>query len=128
MLSDSELIAFITVTRAPESRRFYESTLGLDFVREEPGALMFRCRGRLLRVQIVDELGPPKGTVLGWEVEDIAGTVSRLAEAGLSCERYPGMPQDERGIATFPNGDRVAWFLDPDENILSITQFTEQAT
>jgi hypothetical protein len=40
----------------------------------------------------------------------------------VAFERYPNMGQDERGIATFPTGDKVAWFKDPDGNVLSISQ------
>jgi hypothetical protein len=40
--------------------------------------------------------------------------------------RIPGIPQDERGIWTTPNGDRVAWFKDPDGNTLSLTQFSDR--
>ena len=59
---------------------------------------------------------PAQYTVLGWEVEDIAGSVSELAAKGVVFERYPNMGQDEQGICTFPTGDKVAWFKDPDGN------------
>jgi hypothetical protein len=60
--------------------------------------------------------------VLGWQVEDIVAAVNGLLAKGVSFERYAGMPQDENAICTFPTGDRVAWFKDPDENVLSLSQ------
>jgi hypothetical protein len=60
---------------------------------------------------------------LGWKVPDIAAAVRGLASAGVSFERYPQIPQDELGIWAAPGGAKVAWFKDPDGNILSLTQF-----
>jgi catechol 2,3-dioxygenase-like lactoylglutathione lyase family enzyme len=55
-------------------------------------------------------------------VKDIAATVAKLRGAGIELERYPGMKQDGAGIWTAPNGNRVAWFKDPDGNTLSVSQ------
>jgi predicted enzyme related to lactoylglutathione lyase len=50
--------------------------------------------------------------------------VLRLSERGVRFENY-GMPgQDQRGIWKSPSGARIAWFKDPDGNVLSLTQFT----
>ena len=67
--------------------------------------------------------GPAATYLLGWQVPDIVATVKALEKAGVKFERYSFMQQDERGIQTFPGGARVAWFQDPDGNILSLTQF-----
>jgi hypothetical protein len=65
----------------------------------------------------------PQGfTVMGWEVDDVAATVDGLVARGVQFERYSGMDQDERGIWKAPSGARVAWFKDPDGNVLSVTQ------
>ena len=60
--------------------------------------------------------------MLGWEVADIAGTARALGAAGVELLRYDGMDQDELGIWTTPGGDRIAWFHDPDRNVLSLSQ------
>jgi hypothetical protein len=60
--------------------------------------------------------------VLGWEASDIGSAMSKLEQKGVSFERYPNIGQDAQGICTFPNGDKVAWFKDPDGNVLSISQ------
>ncbi len=45
-----------------------------------------------------------------------------LGQRGVSFLRYDGVHQDERGIWTSPGGARVAWFADPDGNVLSVTE------
>jgi hypothetical protein len=61
--------------------------------------------------------------VLGWSVVDIATTVQALASGGVQFLRYPGMEQDDLGVWLSPSGARVAWFEDPDRNVLSLTEF-----
>jgi hypothetical protein len=62
---------------------------------------------------------------MGWEVSAIEETVAELANKGVHFEKFPGLPQDELGIWTAPGGDKVAWFKDPDENILSVSQHVQ---
>jgi catechol 2,3-dioxygenase-like lactoylglutathione lyase family enzyme len=97
--------------------------LGLSVRYEDGFALVLDAKGTMLRVQKVQQVEPRPYTVLGWEVADGASVARRLAEAGVKCERFEGLPQDELGIWTTPDGSRVAWFRDPDGNLLSLTQF-----
>jgi hypothetical protein len=60
--------------------------------------------------------------VLGWRVTDIAQTTAELRAAGVQFKHYEGMDQDENGVWVAPGGTRVAWFADPDGNILSLQQ------
>jgi catechol 2,3-dioxygenase-like lactoylglutathione lyase family enzyme len=116
-------MAFVATRDAARARTFYRDTLGLRFVSEDGFAVVFDAQGIVLRVSIVPDLTPAKHTVLGWEVPDIAAEVGLLEKAGVRFEPY-GLPgQDERGIWTSPSGAKVAWFKDPDGNILSLTQF-----
>jgi hypothetical protein len=62
---------------------------------------------------------------LGWQVPDIAAAARDLVQAGIQFERYGFMKQDELGIWTAPTGAKVAWFKDPDGNILSISEHPE---
>jgi hypothetical protein len=78
--------------------------------------------GVMLRIAKVNDFTPAQGTALGWESRDIRADVERLKEKGVAFEIYPNMGQDELGVATFPGGDRVAWFKDPDGNTLSLSQ------
>ena len=122
-LPTAKLIAFLATTDPIRARAFYEKTLGLTFVADEAFALVFELPGAMLRISKVKELTPALYTVLGWEVADIHAETKALAQQGIHFEHYPGLTQDDAGICAFPNGDQVAWFKDPDGNILSLTQF-----
>jgi catechol 2,3-dioxygenase-like lactoylglutathione lyase family enzyme len=122
MLTAANLIAFVAVTDPERARRFYEDTLGLSLVEESEIALVFETRGAELRVTFVDDFEPADHTVLGWNVADAEHTARRLREAGIGLERYENLEQDELGIWDAPGGARVAWFRDPDGNLLSIAQ------
>ena len=117
-------MAFVTVTEPVRAKAFYGGTLGLRFVSDElPFAIVFDAYGTMLRVAISPQLAPAPHTVLGWQVPDIDATVDGLLKAGVKFEHYGFKTQDERGIWTTPSGARVAWFKDPDGNLLSVTQF-----
>ena len=119
-----KIMAFVATREPDRAKKFYRDTLGLRLVEEQlPFALVFDANGTMLRVTVVKELTAAPYTVLGWDVPDIAATARELAAAGVKLERYPGMAQDELGIWTSPSGAKVAWFKDPDGNVLSVTQF-----
>lgn len=124
MLGSRKIMAFVSTRDAGRAKTFYRDTLGLRLVSEElPFALVFDAHGTMLRVTIVQEVSVAKYTVLGWEVPDIAATAKDMRKAGVKFERFAGMNQDELGVWKAPGGARVAWFKDPDGNLLSITQF-----
>ncbi len=122
MLSSSKLTAFVSTTNADRARAFYRDTLGLHLDYEDSFALQFDCGGTPLRVSIAPEVIPAKYTVLGWDVADIRATLLALQKAGVHFERFGFLPQDDLGIWTAPGGTRVAWFKDPNGNLLSIAQ------
>jgi hypothetical protein len=121
MLESTPIIAFLQIRDKVQSKKFLAEVLGLCFVRDDGFALVFDAHGNMLRVAENKNLTPQQGTVLGWDVNDIDNTVRALTERGVHFERF-GMPQDELGIWTTPTGDRVAWFKDPDGNLLSLSQ------
>jgi len=127
ILGGSDLVAFAPTTNPAKAREFYEGVLGLRLLADEkPFALVFDANGIMLRVTTVHELKPQQFTVLGWRVEDIEGTVDRLTPAGVEFQRYKGVNDaDTRGIWNSPSGARIAWFKDPDGNVLSVTQFSK---
>jgi catechol 2,3-dioxygenase-like lactoylglutathione lyase family enzyme len=111
------------LTRNPEAAiHFYRDTLGMKLMRDDGFALVFDLNGVILRIGKVPSFTPAQNTVLGWESRDIGSAVDQLVKKGVTFERYPNMKQDEKGICTFPTGDKVAWFKDPDGNVLSISQ------
>jgi catechol 2,3-dioxygenase-like lactoylglutathione lyase family enzyme len=105
------------------TREFYETTLGLTFVSDDQFALVFDANGTMLRIQKVKQFDPPGHTALGWNVDNINTEVVQLNKRGVEFARYEGLGQDENGIWTPPSGAKVAWFKDPDGNVLSLTQF-----
>jgi catechol 2,3-dioxygenase-like lactoylglutathione lyase family enzyme len=125
MLADAKVIAFIATRDGAQARQFYEGVLGLPVISDDAFALALDVHGTMLRVQKVAELTPAPFTALGWQVTDIRVTVAALLAAGIGCQVYPGMAQDEQGIWRAPSGALVAWFKDPDGNTLSLTQLSE---
>ena len=122
MLARSDVIAFASTTDLLRARTFYEGTLGLLLVEENDYACVFDAHGTMLRITAVAEVAHPGYTVLGWRVADLDTTISGLESLGVSFARYDGMDQDARGVWTTPNRDRIAWFSDPDGNVLSLTE------
>jgi catechol 2,3-dioxygenase-like lactoylglutathione lyase family enzyme len=127
MLQNEILVAFVPIRDADRARSFYRDTLGLRLLSEDRFALVFEIHGTPLRATLVSEFQPQRFTVLGWQVADVAAMGRRLSAAGVRFERYPGMEQDELGLWSAPSGARVAWFRDPDGNVLSITQMPDAA-
>jgi catechol 2,3-dioxygenase-like lactoylglutathione lyase family enzyme len=122
VLTESSPIAFLATTDAARAREFYDQRLGLRLVADEEFALVFDLAGTTLRIAKVETLEPAGHTVLGWQVDDVAKVVRSLADCGVPCERFPGMDQDELGVWLSQGGAAVAWFKDPDGNLLSVTQ------
>lgn len=125
MLGSADLIAFVPTRDPAKARKFYAETLGLEFISEDPFALVFNARGTTLRIANVSEVKgfqPAPFTIVGWQVTNVSDTLGDLAKKGVRFERFPGMEQDAQGIWQSPGGAKVAWFKDPDGNILSITQ------
>ena len=123
MLQSSDVIAFVSATDLDRARDFYQHTLSLHVVEQNAYACVLDANGTMLRLTAAPRVGTPGYTVLGWRVTDIGGTVRALTAQGVAFSRYDGMDQDEQGIWATPSGDKVAWFQDPDGNVLSLTQF-----
>jgi len=122
MLNSSKLVGFVATAKPQQALRFYSETLGLRLIDDGPYALVFDANGTTIRVQKVSEVSPAGYTSLGWVVEDIEQVMVQLVKRGVKFQRYPGLEQSEIGVWRTPDGSSVAWFKDPDENILSLTQ------
>jgi catechol 2,3-dioxygenase-like lactoylglutathione lyase family enzyme len=126
-LGNYNIIGFVTIVNVERAKEFYRDVLGLRLVSEEPPfALVFEAHGIMLRLSIAKELPPARGTALGWQVPDITAAVRDLEAAGVRFERYDFVKQDDLGVWTTPTGARVAWFKDPDGNILSLSEHPER--
>ena len=122
LLGACELVAFVATTDAERSRSFYEATLGLPLVEQTPFADVFDAGGTQLRVTAAREVVAAPYTVLGWRVPDVGAAVEELKGRGVEFARFDGMEQDSLGLWTAPGGVRVAWFRDPDGNVLAVSQ------
>ena len=122
MLSTSNIVAFIPTKDAQRARSFYEDILGLRFISDDAFALVLDANGTSIRIAKLKEFTPAQYTILGWEVSKIDEIADGLSGKGVGFERYAWIQQDKRGIWTAPSGARVAWFKDPDGNVLSISE------
>jgi catechol 2,3-dioxygenase-like lactoylglutathione lyase family enzyme len=124
MLHDKTIMAFLATTDPAKARPFYEDTLGLPLKRTDPYAMVFDSNGIELRMTTVKDLQPVPYSVMSWIVPDIHETVAGLGIKGVHFEKYSFFEQDPDGVWHSPDGALVAWFKDPDGNLLSLTQFT----
>lgn len=122
MASLGQFVGFVPAADLVGARAFYESVLGLTVVEESPFALVLDCNGTAIRLTAVGVYEPQPFTVAGWTVDDVARVIDALVPRGVTFIRYEGMGQDERGIWASPSSALVAWFADPEGNILSLTQ------
>jgi catechol 2,3-dioxygenase-like lactoylglutathione lyase family enzyme len=122
MLGSEKIVAFVGTRDPQRAKAFYQNTLGLKLLNQDQFALVFDANGIMLRVTTVQEVVTAPYTVLGWQVADLRSTTGKLRDAGVELERYPFMKQDDLGIWIAPGGGQVAWFKDPDGNLLSVVQ------
>ena len=115
-------MAFLPTSGSDKAKTFYQGLLGLKLLSEDNYALEFEVNGTLLRITVVETFTPHSFTVLGWDVDDIRSMIVSLTEKGVTFERYGFLRQDDLGIWTSPGGTEVAWFKDPDGNLLSLSE------
>lgn len=121
MLGATDIVAFVPTTDYAKARAFYEGILGLRFISQDDFALVLDANGIMLRITKVRDHQPAPFTILGWNVSEIEGLVRRLQEK-VQFERYGFLQQDKLGVWTAPSGGKVAWFKDPDGNVLSLSE------
>jgi catechol 2,3-dioxygenase-like lactoylglutathione lyase family enzyme len=126
MLETSEAVAFLPSQDLERSERFFQDVLNLALVSRSPFASVFKVGGATLRVTKVDALEPQPFTVFGWLVVDLRAVIRELRDRETPLLRYEGLGQDDDGVWTTPTGDLVAWFQDPDANVLSLTQLANK--
>jgi catechol 2,3-dioxygenase-like lactoylglutathione lyase family enzyme len=125
-LSRFKVAAGLAVSDMDRAREFYEEKLGLSVGIDSGDNVQYRCaEGTVMHVYLSPEhAGKSTATLAGWGVNDVERIVDELTKRGVTFERYDEGPiiTDERGIATFEGGAKVAYFRDPDGNTLSIAQ------
>jgi catechol 2,3-dioxygenase-like lactoylglutathione lyase family enzyme len=126
MLAEHDVLTLIPITDGDRALAFYKDTLGLDFVADDGFALAFAVNGRWLRLtRVQGSFTPQPFALMAWMVDDMPERVGQLTQRGVVFQRYAGLEQDELGVWQVPGKDaQVAWFHDPDGNLLSLVQST----
>jgi catechol 2,3-dioxygenase-like lactoylglutathione lyase family enzyme len=122
MLASGKMVGFVPTADYDKARAFYEGKLGFEFVSLDQYAMVMSVGGHKIRISKAPNFVPRQATILGWEVEDVRSVALWLRERGVELEKFPFAQDRELGIWTTPTGDKIAWFKDPDGNILSIGQ------
>ncbi len=116
-------VAFVHVSDRQRALDFYAGKLGLVVRSSDPFGDFLEAGAALVRLTALPDYTAGAHPVLGWHVDDIEAGVKTLTERGVVFTIYEGFGQDALGIWTAPGGGaRVAWFADPDGNVLSLSQ------
>lgn len=121
MLGNARAKAFVGVADLDAARAFYEGVLGLTITTASPFSVVAVAGGVEIWITKPPQVTPAAYTVLGFEVDDVSAMARALKARGVTFEVYPGFDQDADGVWTAPSGTKVAWFKDPDGNLLSIS-------
>jgi len=124
-LSNYKVGAAVAVSDLAAAREFYEGKLGLIVGTDSGDNIAYTCaEGTIIHVYVSPNAGTAKATLAGWGVDDIERVVRDLAAKGVPFEHYDDGPiiTDEHGVAHFEGDAKVAYFTDPEGNILSIAQ------
>ena len=121
-MQNAKMMSFVSTADPEKALAFYQDVLGLQLTDKNAMALVFDSEGVMLRISIVEKLEPQEFTVLGWQVEDIRAEMETLAAKGVEFVNYGFPGQDEQGVWN-AGGTLIAWFKDPDGNLLSLAQF-----
>jgi catechol 2,3-dioxygenase-like lactoylglutathione lyase family enzyme len=122
MLGSATLTALVGTMKPEAAKAFYADALGLKFINDDGFALVFEGKNARVRVSRVPGVTPAAYAVLAFTVDDIEKAVDGLAAKGVVFARFGFFVQDTRGIWAAPDGTKVAWFHDPDLNLLSVVQ------
>ncbi|MEO1476892.1 MAG: VOC family protein [Pseudomonadota bacterium] len=120
--SDQPLYTFVPVADGDQAKTFYGEVLGLTLLEDTPFAVVFKVPGGTLRLAKTPNFTPQPFSLISWVVDDIDADIAALRKAGVVFEFFDGLPQDDQGVWTVPDGAKVCWFKDPDGNLLSLSQ------
>jgi catechol 2,3-dioxygenase-like lactoylglutathione lyase family enzyme len=124
-LKDYRCGASAAVSDMHRARQFYEGVLGLVPGTDTGDNVGYPCGGDTqINVYVSPNAGTAMFTIAGFDVDDIEAVVVELTQQGVTFEQYdqPPIVTDARGIARFDGNAKVAYFKDPDGNILSLAQ------
>ena len=121
MLRDTHAVATLAVKDLNAAAKFYGETLGLSRASTEDNeAIVFESGDTTINVYRSTFAGTNKATALTWAVDDVEEIVRTLKAKGVTFDHYD-LPQTKREGDVHVAGDhKIAWFKDPDGNILSV--------
>ena len=122
-LADSELQTLVWSSDIDRAGKFYSEVLELPLTGRSHGALVYRVGAGTLRISPVPSSSPSEHTVFGFAVDDIEEIVGQPAKRGVAFERFPGFDHAANGVWIAPDGTKVAWFRDPDGNLVSLVSY-----
>jgi catechol 2,3-dioxygenase-like lactoylglutathione lyase family enzyme len=122
MLREKNTTTNIPVKDLLSARKFYEETLGLTPVDQEGEEVVtFKSGSTNISVYRSKYAGTNQATAMTWSVDnELDDIVKELKTKGVAFEHYDMPEMKEAGDIYSAPGIRVAWFKDPDGNILSI--------
>ena len=122
MFTDTKAFSSFSVNDIPAARAFYGDTLGLKVTEVDDLLRLETSGGHQVMVYPKDDHMPASFTVLNFAVDDIEAAVDDLTGRGITFERYPQYPADDKGIVRGDMPGAIAWFTDPAGNVLSVMQ------
>ena len=121
MLGNTNAASNIAVRDLNAAKKFYEETVGLQPIGGQGDeVIVFRSGNSMINVYRSQYAGTNKATAVTWTLDDVEGAVQTLKGKGVKFEHYniPGMTR--QGDVHIGGDMKVAWFKDPDGNILNI--------
>jgi len=122
-LSAAQSVAYVQVSDRTRGVAFYRDTLGMAHESADDFGDAFQFGSGTMRLTALPDWKAGAHPVIGWEVADISAVVAMLKGKGIAMTIYEGMGMDADGIWHAPDGHAsLAWFTDPDGNVLMLSQ------
>jgi hypothetical protein len=115
-------VIYLYATDRERALGFYRDMFGLGVCDSDPFGDFLKLHNALLRLTVIPDHQPGQHPVFGWDVEDIVGSVTELRGRGVDFMVFDPSSQDDLGIWTAPDGGKLAFFADPDGNVLTLSQ------
>jgi catechol 2,3-dioxygenase-like lactoylglutathione lyase family enzyme len=116
------VMAILGTTNMDRALHFFATTLGLSVISTDAFGTSLEAGGTELRLTRVPTVVPTPYAQMAWRVTDLNGVAGSLRDVGVPLVRFDHLDQDDIGVWTSPTGTRVAWFYDPDRNLLSLVE------
>ncbi len=120
MLGRYDVSVSLPVKDMAAAHSFYIDKLGLMVEKESPDESMYSSGHVKIQVSVSSQAGTNKATAAVWEVENIESEVAELRSMGVEFEHETSPNSQLQGDIYVDNGEKAAWFKDPDGNVLCL--------